>query len=156
VKLFQIEEPDGSPADDSLPGAAIGIDLSGAQAMAAFSVGGNAVPLDDREGFVQVLPVPAEPGTASEWQAVFEGVRRRTERLLVRPVTHAVVVLTATTPDAERRLGAAAAAAGIELLRFLDFAELAAGQVPALAAAQLAEDLMPRPGTGSPTPAYLS
>jgi hypothetical protein len=155
VKLFQIEEPDASPTDDNLPGAGIGIDLSGAEALAAFSVGGNAVVLDDREGFVQVSPVPAS-ATASEWQALFEEVRRRAERCLARPVTHAVVVLAATTPDAERRLPAAAAAAGIELLRLLDAAELAAGPAPVLAAAQLAEDLMPRPGTGRATPAYLS
>ena len=28
MKLFQIEEPDGSPADRDAPGAAIGLDLT--------------------------------------------------------------------------------------------------------------------------------
>jgi hypothetical protein len=157
VKLFQIEEPDGSPVDASLPGAAIGIDASGAEAVAAFAVGGNAAELRDREEFARIVPVPAAPGPASAWQAMFEGLRIRAERLLARPVTHAVVALAAAPPaDAAATLRAAAAAAGIETLRLVGAAELSAADTPALAAALLAEDLMPRPGTGSPAPAYFS
>ena len=58
MKLFQIEEPDGGPADPNAPGAAIGIDVGGASVEVAFSVGGNALVLADREGFEQMLPVP--------------------------------------------------------------------------------------------------
>ncbi len=54
MKLFQIEEPDGEPADPDAPGAAIGIDFRGAEVVVAFAVGGNAVVLADREGFEQV------------------------------------------------------------------------------------------------------
>jgi hypothetical protein len=157
LKLFQIEEPDGCPADDGLPGAAIGIDLRGAKAVAAFSVGGNAVELGDDEDLEQVLAVPPVAGTAGEWQSLFEAVRRRAERLLARPVTHAVAVLaSAPAVDAEGTLRAAAAAAGVELLRLIGAAELAAADAPALAAARLAEDLMPRSGTESLAPAYFS
>ena len=51
VKLFQIEEPDGSPVDPDAPGVAIGIDISGAEAEIAVAVGGNAAVLSDREEF---------------------------------------------------------------------------------------------------------
>jgi hypothetical protein len=156
VKLLQIEEPGGGLADAGLPGAAIGIDLSGAEAVVGFAVGGNAAALRDRDEFFEFLPVPGPAGTAADWQALFEGVRRRAERLLARPVTHAVVVLAALpSVDAAGTLRAAAGAAGIETLRLVDAAELPAADPPALAAALIAEDLMPRPGTGSPAPAYF-
>src|SRR5262249_15814485 len=90
VKLFQIEEPDGSPADPDAPGAAIGIDATGAEGEVAFAVGGNAVALDDREGFALDLPVPAAAAAAEDWRSFFEGARLRAERALGRPVTHAV------------------------------------------------------------------
>ena len=153
MKLFQIEEPDGSPADAGLPGAAIGIDASGAEAVAAVSVGGNAVVLSDRAEFARSLPVPASPDSAALWQSLFEGVRLRAERLLGRPVTHAVVVLASPQPKAAAILRAAAAA-GVETLRLVGAAELPAGDGAALAAARLAEDLMPPPGTDGAASAY--
>jgi hypothetical protein len=144
VKLFQIEEPDGGPTDPSAPGAAIGIDVCGPEPGVAFSVGGNAELLADREGFVQPLPVPG--GAATRWQELLEAAKARAERALARPVTHAVIVL-ADPPGAEaaERLRPAAAAAGIEVLRLVSKAELPAGSVPVLAAAVLAEELAPRP-----------
>jgi hypothetical protein len=150
VKLFQIEEPDGGPADPNEPGAAIGIDAGGARADVAFSVGGNALILDDRPGFEQVLPVPATEAAAAAWQELLEGARIRAERALARPVTHAVVVL-AVTPDANaaRRLRQAADRAGLEVLRLAGRGELSAGSTAALAAAVLAEELAPRPELAS-------
>jgi hypothetical protein len=150
MKLFQIEEPDSGLGEDGLPGAAVGIDLSGAAAVVAFSVGGNAVELNDREEFAKVLPAAAASRTAAEWQALFEAVRRRAERLLARPVTHAVVVVAGPRPAEDTlSLRAGAAAAGIEPLRLVDANEFGAADAPVLAAARLAEDLMPRPGTES-------
>jgi hypothetical protein len=146
VKLFQIEEPDGGPVDPNEPGAAIGIDAGGARAEVAFSVGGNALMLDDRAGFEQALPIPAIVAPTTEWRGLFEGARLRAERALARPVTHAVLVL-AVAPDADaaKRLRQAAERAGLEVLRLVGRGELAAGAAPALAAAILAEDLAPRP-----------
>ena len=46
MKLFQIEEPDGSPVDTDAPGVAIGIDIGGTHAEVAVAVGGNAVVLE--------------------------------------------------------------------------------------------------------------
>ena len=146
MKLFQIEEPDGGPADPNEAGAAIGIYAGGARAEVAFSVGGNALMLDDRVGFEQELPIPAILAPTAEWQGLFEGTRVRAERALARPVTHAVVVLTpAPDPDAPTRLRGAAEGAGLELLRLVGRGELPAGATPALAAAILAEELAPRP-----------
>jgi hypothetical protein len=145
MKLFQIEEPDGGPADPNEAGAAIGIDAGGARAEVAFAVGGNALILDDREGFEQKLAVPSmEAGTAA-WQELLEGARIRAERALARPVTHAVIILVAA-PDADvsGRLWQAAERAGLEVLRLAERGELSAGPTPALAAAILAEDLVPR------------
>jgi hypothetical protein len=145
VKLFQIEEPDGSPVDPDAPGAAIGIDISGRAAEVAVAVGGNAVVLGDREGFALDLAVPKAGAPAGDWQTLFEGARLRAERALAQPVTHAVVALAAT-PDAAvaGQLAVAGAAAGLVLLRII--APEAAGE-RALAAAILAEDLAPRPPT---------
>src|ERR1700747_1840424 len=109
VKLFQIEEPDGGPAEPSGPGAAIAIDVGGARAEVAFSVGGNAIILDDRAGFEQALPVPPMEAGVPAWQELLEGARMRAERALARPVTHAVLVLAAApAATAERRLRQAA------------------------------------------------
>jgi hypothetical protein len=154
VKLFQIEEPDGGPADPNEAGAAIGIDAGGAEAEVAFSVGGNALILDDRAGFEQALPVPAIVASTAEWQVLFEGTRMRAERALARPVTHAVVVLTAA-PDADagKRLWQAAEHSGLSVLRLIGRGELSAHPAPALAAAILAEELAPRPElAGAPDP----
>jgi len=87
VKLFQIEEPDGAPADPSAPGAAIGIDVGGATAEVAFSVGGNAVVLGDREGFERALTVPDATAEEVQWRELFESARLRAERALARPVS---------------------------------------------------------------------
>jgi hypothetical protein len=146
MKLFQIEEPDGSPVDPDAPGVAIGIDAGGTHAEVAVAVGGNAVRLADREGFERALPVPAPDAAITAWQELFEGARLRAERALAQPVTHAVVALAAA-PDAAfgARLDAAADAAGLALLRVVDPAALGAGNAPVLAAAVLAEDLAPSP-----------
>jgi hypothetical protein len=157
VKLFQIEEPGDNPPDPALPGAAIGVDASGAAVEAAFSVGGNAVVLNDRDEFVRILPVPAVHAPAAEWRTLFEGVRLRAERMLARPVTHAVVMLGAPpSPGVAAVVRTAAAEIGIEILRLASATELPAGDAPALAAALLAEDLMPRPGTQTSTASYAS
>jgi hypothetical protein len=146
VKLFQIEEPDGSPVDPNAPGAAIGIDLSGSPAEVAVAVGGNAVVLADREGFECDLPVPPQSAPPEAWQELFEGARLRAERALAQPVTHAVVAVPAAPGAADRgRLLAASEAAGLALLHIVARDEIAGGEMPALAAAVLAEDLAPRP-----------
>lgn len=147
MKLFQIEEPEGGPADPDAPGAAIGLDASGAEVEVAFSVGGNALLLEDREGFERVLPVPATAAGAAEWRAAFEAARVRAERALSRPVTHAVILLARQpSGDEEDRLREAAGLAGVCVLCF---AARAAGLDSAVAAAVLAEDLAPRPGSGA-------
>jgi hypothetical protein len=155
VKLFQIEEPDGSPAASNLPGAGIGVDASGASAEAAFALGGNAAMLGDHPEFARILRVPAATAPESDWRALFEGVRLRAERRLARPVTHAVVVLAAPPAGGGAMLRRAAAQAGIEILRLATAAELRGAAGPALAAALIAEDLMPRPGTPTPDTAYF-
>jgi hypothetical protein len=145
VKLFQIEEPDGSPPDPDAPGAAIGIDATGAQGEVAFAVGGNAVALDDREGFALDLLVPAA-AAAADWRSFFEGARLRAERALGRPVTHAVLVLgAAVKPVTLERVKGAADLAGLALLDVMSWKAAGAGEQPAFAAAILAEDLAPRP-----------
>jgi len=147
VKLFQIEEPDGSPVDPDAPGVAIGIDIGGARADVAVAVGGNAVVLADREGFALDLAVPSPAAPAEAWQRLFEGARLRAERGLAQPVTHAVVAL-AEAPDRAlaARLLSAGEAAGLALLQIVPRDGLGAAEPPVLAAAILAEDLAPLPG----------
>jgi hypothetical protein len=146
VKLFQIEEPEGGPTDPNAPGAAIGVDASGAAAEVATAVGGNAAVLTDREGFEQALTVPPSAIATAKWQELFEGARLRAERALARPVTHAVIVVAAL-PDAAaaRLIMAAAEQAGLTVLRLTTVSDLGAGTASALAAAILAEELGPRP-----------
>jgi hypothetical protein len=150
VKLFQIEEPEGGPTDPSAPGAAIGIDASGADIEVAMSVGGNAVVLADREGFEQSLEVPAADSAVERWQQLFEGARLRAERALGRPVTHAVIVscILGDTPAAAC-IEAAAEQAGLAVLRLVAPTELPSDVAPASAAAVLAEDLAPQPDPGA-------
>ena len=146
MKLFQIVEPDGSPVDPDAPGAAIGIAVVGAQAEVAVAVGGNAVILDDRDGFALDLPVPPPDAPAGEWQSLFEGARLRAERALAQPVTHAVVALAASAePDFAEKVKRAALQAGLAVLDLVSPKAIAAGEPPALGAAILAEDLAPRP-----------
>jgi hypothetical protein len=146
MKLFQIEEPDGSPTDPDMPGAAIGIDAGGDLGEVAFAVGGNAVTLADREGFEHALPIPTPDAPLTAWQAMFEGAKLRAERSLARPVTHAVLVFAAALdPALAAELLQASEAAGIELLRIVTTTDLAAGEAPAEAAAIIAEEMAPRP-----------
>lgn len=145
MRLFQIEEPDGSPADPEAPGVAIGIDASGAAALVAVAVGGNAVVLEDREGFALDLSVPAPEAAAEIWKTFFEGARLRAERVLARPATHGVIVVAAGADALRERVQQTAAAAGLAVLRLIDRQALPAGSMPAAAAAILAEDLAPRP-----------
>jgi hypothetical protein len=146
MKLFQIEEPDGSPVDPDASGVAIGIDLTGAYAEVALSVGGNAAILTDREGFALDLAVPGLEASTDDWQQLFEGARLRAERALAQPATHAVVALAiATVPAIVERLSRAAEAASLTLLEVM----VAAGADPehprACIAAIRAEELAPRP-----------
>jgi ribosomal protein L18 len=147
VKLFQIEEPEGGSADPDAPGAAIGIDAAGSEAQVAFSVGGNAVVLVDREGFERALPIPATTGAGDEWRELLEAAKVRAERALARPVTHTVILL-AEPADAgiAQKVREAASEAGLGVLRLATKSELPGGPEPALAAAVLAEDLAPRTG----------
>jgi Hsp70 protein len=146
VKLFQIEEPDGSPADPDMPGTAVGIYVGGAQAEVAVAVGGNAMMLYDREGFERDLPTPPLNDPPEAWQTLFEGARLRAERALARPVTHAVLAVPSNLqPAALERLIDAARAAGLDVLRVVGREDIPAGAAPALAASVLAEDLAPRP-----------
>ena len=146
MKLFQIEEPDGGPTDPSAPGAAIGIDAGGAEVEVAFSVGGNAIVLADREGFERALTVPDATAGEPQWQELFEAARIRAERVLARPVSHAVIVLGGLADaDLPIKLREAAEAAGLTVLRLIRNAELSVGASAALTAAMLAEDLAPRP-----------
>jgi len=145
VKLFQIEEPDGGPADANAPGAAIGIDVGAAQVEVAFSVGGNALILMDHKGFERVLAAPNSMAEQAEWKELLEAVKVRAERALSRPVTHAVIVLAETAePRVAGRLRGAAEAAGLNVLSVATRTELPVAESPAMAAAMLAEDLAPR------------
>ena len=146
MKLFQIEEPDGSPSDTDAPGAAIGIDATGAQGEVALAVGGNAVRLEDRDGFAVDLTVPPAGAAGEDWRTFLEGARLRAERALGRPVTHAVVVLgAAVEPVTLERITGAAGAAGLGLLDVISWKAAGSGEPPAFLAATLAEDLAPRP-----------
>jgi hypothetical protein len=151
VKLFQIEEPDGGPVDPRASGAAVGIDAAGARAEVGFSVGGNALVLDDRDGFERALVVPGDSAGMAAWQEFFEGARLRAERALARPVSDAVIVLAAP-PDGRTAASImeAAAGAGLGVLRLVGRGELSVSLPAALAAAMLAEDLAPRLGFDAP------
>ena len=144
MKLFQIEEPDGSPADPDAPGAAIGIDASGTAAAVAFAIGGNVAVLADRDGFELSLPVPTAPN--GDWRRLFEGAKLRAERALARPVSHAVVALCQPAdPIFTATLHAAATESGIKLLHIMVAEGPKQPENPASAAAIVAEDLAPRP-----------
>ncbi|HTV45419.1 MAG TPA: hypothetical protein VMF05_08890 [Stellaceae bacterium] len=157
MKLFQIEEPEGGPADPGVPGIAIGIDLSGPVAIVAVAVGGNAVVLNDREGFEQQLTVPDPAAGADHWEELFVAARLRAERALARPATHVIIAVAADIDaPAAARLAIGAEQAGLSVLRLVPAAELPSDAGPALAAAIVAEDLAPRPEPGGGTGANLA
>src|SRR5262249_62040923 len=94
-----------------------GLAATGAEGEGAFAVGGNAVALDDREGFALDLPVPAAAAAAEDWRSFFEGARLRAERALGRPVTHAVLVLgVAVEPITLARIKDTGETGGVGLL----------------------------------------
>ena len=135
-KLFQIEEPDGSPLDPSGPGAVVGIavgktgrSLEGAVAIA---VGGNAEILPGGDG--------ARSLAGDDLAELLLALRSRAEKQLSRPVTHAVVMLP---PIEEGPLALAAEAAGLALLDTVDPGTKPV-EAAALEAAALAEDLAPK------------
>ena len=115
VKLFQIEEPEGPPGSADGPGVGVGIEIA-EEAAIAFALGGNA----------EVL---ARVSTGDITETLLQ-LRGRAEKMLARPVTHAVIASdTAVDPTP----------AGMVLLR------LVPRSVGALGAACIAEDLVPRP-----------
>jgi hypothetical protein len=136
TKLFQIEEPDGSPLDPTGLGAAVGIGIRKAgrtlEGAVAFAVGGNAEILPSGEG-ERVLAV----GDLAE---LLLGLRSRAEKQLARPVTHAVVMVP---PIEEGPLALAIQAAGLVLLDGVDPGSKSS-EAAALEAAVLAEDLAPK------------
>ena len=136
TKLFQIEEPDGSPLDPTGPGAAVGIGISKTgrtlQGAVAFAVGGNAEILPSGDG-ERVL----DSGDLAE---LMVGLRSRAEKQLARPVTHAVVM---APPIEEGPLALAIGAASLMLLDSVDPGTKTA-EAAALEAAVLAEDLAPK------------
>jgi hypothetical protein len=146
MKLFQIEEPDGSPLEPDGPGVAVGIELSPAKGAAvAVAVGGNAELLPGADGATRVV-LPAL-GDAAALGALMLALRERAEKALARPVTHAVVASDALDDAARRALDLAAQAAGIALLRVIAVSAAAAlapgvkaADAPALGAAIQAEE----------------
>ena len=115
MKLFQIEEPDGTPLVAEGPGAAVGIAFGPETVAVAIAVGGNA------ELLARLPPGPVEE--------TLRNLRGQAEKVLARPVTHAVIASDAAVDPAP---------AGLVLLR------LVPATVGALEAALLAEDLAPR------------
>jgi hypothetical protein len=140
MKLFQIEEPDGSPTDVEGVGAAVGIDVAaGGVGRVAIAVGGNGEILPDADGERTL--------TARDLPDLLLGLRSRAEKQLARPVTHAVIAA-----DAADRAGleAAAAQAGLTVLRVVERRAAAAlvksasaEDAAVLGAAAAAEDAMP-------------
>lgn len=138
MKLFQIEEPDGSPLDaGDGPGAAVGIDIAaGGVGRVAVALGGNAEILPGADG--------ARSLSATASKDLLLGLRSRAEKQLARPVTHAVIAA-----DGAARTGIedAATAAGLVVLRLIDRAAAvalakgaASDDAAALGAAMVAED----------------
>lgn len=149
MKLFQIEEPDGTPLDADGPGAAVGIDVAaGNIGRVAIAVGGNAEILPDADGGRSLtVMVGRSPSPASRATQLLLALRGRAEKQLARPVTHAVI---AADIGDRAAVEAASEAAGLSILRLMtrnDAAALAKGAAPdeaaALGAAMAAEDLAP-------------
>jgi hypothetical protein len=147
MKLFQIEEPDGSPLDAAAgPGAAVGIDIAaGGIGRVAVSAGGNAEILPDPDGARSLLMIEErEHNDAMRLTSLLLGLRSRAEKQLTRPVTHAVIAADLAERAA---IEAAAAEAGIAILRLVDRAtaaglapDAAPEEAPVLGAAIAAEE----------------
>jgi hypothetical protein len=89
IKLFQIEEPDGSQDAADGFGVAVGIALSRAKgASVAASVGGNAqlVVSPDGTGINRAL-------SEQELSQLLRDLRALTEKAMAQPVTHAVILI---------------------------------------------------------------
>jgi hypothetical protein len=106
MKLFQIEEPDGSPGEESGAGLAIALEVADGGFRVAVAVGGNAEILKDREGNARVA-APDDP------KELLLAARAHAEKALARPATHLLLV---AEPAVAERLAAAAPAAGLVLL----------------------------------------
>jgi hypothetical protein len=105
IKLYQIEEPDGAPADADGVGLAVGIELSRAHGAAlAVSVGGNA------ELVVALAHDFADRMTEAALTALLRELRGAAEKSVARPVTHAVIRLDGVALADAMVLRAAAAA----------------------------------------------
>ncbi len=147
MKLFQIEEPDGSPGDAAQGrGAAVGIEIvGGGIGRVAIAVGGNGEILPGADGERDLRARGARD--------LLLGLRSRAEKQLARPVTHAVLAVDAADLDG---IEAAAVAAGLTILRVIERRAAAAlykgapaEDAPVLGAAVAAEDAMPaQAGTG--------
>jgi Ethanolamine utilization protein EutJ (predicted chaperonin) len=146
MKLFQIEEPDGTPLASDGPGVAVGIELSAASGAAvAVAVGGNAELLPGADGAARLAATALEDEGAVA--ALLLRLRERAEKTLARPVTHAVVALAEPGARARAATAAAAPAAGLVLLKVMGSSEAAsratgaqAADAPVLGAAIQAED----------------
>jgi len=79
MKLFQVEEPDGSPLDAEGPGAAVGIHVAAREGAVAVAVGGNAEILPGADGSSRL----AGEGSL---EALFLALRARAEKNRARPV----------------------------------------------------------------------
>ena len=150
MKLFQIEEPDGTLSAPEGPGVAVGIDLHETGCAVAVAVGGNAEILPDADGGRRLMPSGALADAAA-LPAILLALRGRAEKQLARPVTHAVIAADAAP---ERAIAAAAETAGLVVLRLLSRAAAAghargapAGDAAALGAAIEAENLAPMPAS---------
>ncbi len=88
IKLFQIEEPDGSQAAEDGVGMAVGIEVSREHGVSvAASIGGNA----------ELIVQPSGTGIAAADEAALadflRAARAATEKAVARPVTHAILRL---------------------------------------------------------------
>jgi hypothetical protein len=156
MKLFQIEEPDGSPVEAADgPGAAVGIDIApGGIGRVAISAVGNGEILPDADGERTMVVVLGRGGDRRKrLTSMLLSLRSRGEKQLARPITHAIIAADA----AERaELETAATDAGLTLLRVIDRGAAAAlvkgaaaEEAPVLGAAVAAEEAMPaQPSAG--------
>jgi hypothetical protein len=141
MKLFQLEEPEGTPLSAEGPGASVGIEIAADWATVAVSLGGNAEILPTANGARRIA--------RAKGQGLVElllALRVRGEKQLARPVTH--VVIATDSGKADSVLENAVEEAGLSILRLVKRSEAAsrgAGEdAAALGAAKLAEDLAPQ------------